>query len=281
MPKSSISSVNIQNTQNTKQNRTAISVDIKKKKYFPEPDKATQIWTSQVIAAELPISNMILKEKGLEFARIKMCKWLERTKLHMILNEYSNDNIYNADKTGLFFKWNIIKHLDKSRVSILFCVNASADIFVEWLNYLDNYFCTMDRKIVLLIDNAGLEKENSGISSKDEYDNEQGSKSNDEDDEEIIDFLENLPEKDDIQEYFQLSDYNVPTEENLKSDNDNEETLPVSVSGLKTFIKYFEQQNDDNSEFNIDDLRIFRKYLQISRVIEFNSKKQQFLDNFL
>ncbi|CAG8657706.1 8526_t:CDS:1, partial [Diversispora eburnea] len=48
------------------------------------------------------------------------------------------------------------------------------------------------------------------------------------------------------------------------SDSDDDEVLPVSVkdaiSGLKTFIKYFEQQND-NSDFNIDDLQIFRKYL--------------------
>ncbi|CAG8444188.1 9163_t:CDS:2 [Diversispora eburnea] len=162
----------------------------------------------------------------------------------------------------------------------------------------------MDRKIVLLIDNADshfntkrLEKENSDISSEGESDNEQGltahlqpmdtgiihsfkSKYKQEfckhliwqfdsgidylkdktmslkkpfktvesnDDDEIIDLLENLPEKDDVQEYFQLINYNVPTEENLKnekSDSDDEEILPVSVknavSGLETFIKYFE-----------------------------------------
>ncbi|CAG8503957.1 11731_t:CDS:1, partial [Diversispora eburnea] len=50
-------------------------------------------------------------------------------------------------------------------------------------------------------------------------------------------------------------------EKNEESDSDDEEILPVSVkntiSRLKTFIKYFEQQNDDNSEFNIDDLKIF------------------------
>jgi len=30
-----------------------------------------------------------------------------------------------------------------------------SDIFIEWLNHLDYYFRTMDRKILLLIDNAG------------------------------------------------------------------------------------------------------------------------------
>jgi len=29
-----------------------------------------------------------------------------------------------------------------------------SDIFVEWLHHLDNWFCTMDRRILLLIDNA-------------------------------------------------------------------------------------------------------------------------------
>jgi hypothetical protein len=30
-----------------------------------------------------------------------------------------------------------------------------SDIFVEWLNHLDYYFRTMNRKILLLVDNAG------------------------------------------------------------------------------------------------------------------------------
>ncbi len=30
-----------------------------------------------------------------------------------------------------------------------------SDIFTDWLNYLDNYFRTLDRKILLLVDNAG------------------------------------------------------------------------------------------------------------------------------
>ncbi|CAG8813868.1 7486_t:CDS:1, partial [Dentiscutata erythropus] len=97
--------------------------------------------------------------------------------------------------------------------------------------------------------------------------------------------LENLPEKDDIQEYFQLINFNVSTEENLteeqitnliqseeneESDSDEEEEIlsvlvKDAVSRLETFIKYFEQQ-DNNSEFNVDDLLIFRKYLRMSKV---------------
>ena len=36
---------------------------------FPELDKAMQIWTSQAISAGIPLSDMILQEKGLEFAK--------------------------------------------------------------------------------------------------------------------------------------------------------------------------------------------------------------------
>src|ERR1043166_5070655 len=35
---------------------------------FPEFDKAMQLWTSQAVAASIPLSDMILQEKGLEFA---------------------------------------------------------------------------------------------------------------------------------------------------------------------------------------------------------------------
>src|SRR4051812_40709212 len=49
-----------------------------------------------------------------------------------------------------------------------------SDIFIEWLNYLDNYFRIMNRKILLLIDNAGshfnpkvLEETNSNLNEND------------------------------------------------------------------------------------------------------------------
>ena len=64
-----------------------------------------------------------------------------------------------------------------------------SDIFIEWLKHLDNYFRTLDRKILLLIDNAGshfnpkrLEKnDDDHINNEemiDEYDSEQGSGQN-------------------------------------------------------------------------------------------------------
>ncbi|CAG8653215.1 6368_t:CDS:2, partial [Diversispora eburnea] len=123
------------------------------------------------VAAGLPISDVILKEKELEFTRILNIEdklkcangWIykfklrnvlqkfnfsgeansaplntlpeERTKLHMILNEYSYDDIYNADETELFFRMEpnqtlsteaiVGRKKDKSKVSVLFCANAS------------------------------------------------------------------------------------------------------------------------------------------------------------
>ncbi|CAG8717971.1 21660_t:CDS:2 [Rhizophagus irregularis] len=94
------------------------------------------------------------------------------------------------------------------------------------------------------------------------------------DDEDIEDYFDNLPNSDDIIKYFQMLDHEIPTEKNLT----DEEIVNLAVSGLKIFINYFEQQ--DNSEFNIDDLRVFRKYLRIARTQEFNSKRQSTLDMF-
>src|SRR5208282_6412495 len=37
---------------------------------FPELDKALQFWTSQAVAAGLPLTDMILQQKALEFAQM-------------------------------------------------------------------------------------------------------------------------------------------------------------------------------------------------------------------
>src|SRR5215204_6553404 len=37
---------------------------------FPELDKALQIWTFQAVAAGLPLTDMILQQKGLELAKM-------------------------------------------------------------------------------------------------------------------------------------------------------------------------------------------------------------------
>lgn len=107
---------------------------------FPELDKALQIWTSQAVATGIPLTDMILQQKGLEFARrlgvenqLKCANgWVyrfkqrnglrkvnfsgeansapletlpeERARLRSLLAKYNEEDIYNADETGLFFR---------------------------------------------------------------------------------------------------------------------------------------------------------------------------------
>jgi hypothetical protein len=106
-----------------------------------------------------------------------------------------------------------------------------------------------------------------------------------------------LLEADELREYLQLLDQDIPTEEQLNDeqiinllqnegksdDNSSDEDIRLvsekqGVDALKIFINYFEQQDDP--EFNVDDLRIFRKYLRIARIREINLKKQSTLDMF-
>ncbi|GBC21112.2 tigger transposable element-derived protein 6-like [Rhizophagus irregularis DAOM 181602=DAOM 197198] len=59
---------------------------------FPELDKALQIWTSQAVAAGLPLTNTILQQKELELAQM------------LNITAYNEEDIYNADETELFFQ---------------------------------------------------------------------------------------------------------------------------------------------------------------------------------
>ncbi len=110
-----------------------------------------------------------------------------------------------------------------------------------------------------------------------------------------------MPEDDNLQEYFRTFDQEIPTEEYLTEDqiinlvrseeeenesdaDTSDEELPLisakdGINALRMFINYFEQQDDD--DFNIDDLCIFRKYLRVAKNKEFNSKTQSTLDGFL
>lgn len=108
---------------------------------FPELDKSLQIWTSQAVAAGLPLTDAILQQKGLELAQMLNINeeqlkftngWVyrfkkrnglqkikfsgeansaplatlpeERSKLRDLLAAYNEEDIYNADETGLFFR---------------------------------------------------------------------------------------------------------------------------------------------------------------------------------
>lgn len=108
---------------------------------FPELDKALQIWTSQAVAAGLPLTDVILQQKGMELAKMLNIEedqlkftngWVwrfkqrnglqkvnfsgeansaplatlpeERVRLRALLAKYDKEDIYNADETGLFFR---------------------------------------------------------------------------------------------------------------------------------------------------------------------------------
>ena len=112
-----------------------------------------QIWTIQAVATGIPLSDMILQEKGLEFAtllniedKIKCANgWVykfkqrnglhkvnfsgeansaplatlseERSKLQRLLANYDKENIYNADETGLFFRMEPNQTLSTGKVA--------------------------------------------------------------------------------------------------------------------------------------------------------------------
>ena len=99
-----------------------------------------------------------------------------------------------------------------------------------------------------------------------------------------------------MQNYIQQLDAPVATEEPLSfeqivsvvntenegdSDESEEEEIPcVQIKearlGLETAIRYFEQSDSADVDFN--DLRIFRKYLNLLSLKELQSKRQQKID---
>ncbi|CAB4481139.1 unnamed protein product [Rhizophagus irregularis] len=195
---------------------------------YPELDKALQIWTAQAVTAGLPLTDMILQQKGIELAQmlnigenqIKFTNgWVyrfkkrnglqrvkfsgeansapietlpeERVRLRALLAKYDKEDIYNADETGLFFRMEpnqtlstgavAGRKMDKSRVSVLFCANATGSHKIRpLLKHLDYYFRTMDRRVLLLIDNAGSHFNPKRFKKNDDMDDEEISESDDE-----------------------------------------------------------------------------------------------------
>lgn len=120
---------------------------------FPELEKSMQLWTSQAIADGVPLTDLILQQKGLEFAkalniedRLKCANgWVyrfklrnglqrfnfsgeansapletlpeERLRLRALLAKYDEENIYNADETGLFFRMEPNQTLSTGKIS--------------------------------------------------------------------------------------------------------------------------------------------------------------------
>ncbi|CAJ0912725.1 9452_t:CDS:2 [Entrophospora sp. SA101] len=238
---------------------------------FPEFVKAMQIWTAQMVSAGMPLSDLILQRKGEEFARglnienqIKCAN--ERSKLQFILSQYNEEDIYNADETGIFFRMQPNQTLSTGPISG----------YKKWLNYHDRFFCAMDRKVVLLIDNAGSHFNPKQL----EQSNENSTIVNDHNEEIIIINEESSSCSDNEEPIAESShfDQNVPTKEYLNdeeiislvqfekmdengNDSSSDEEIPLipvknAINGLETFINFFEQQKN-NEKFKIDDLHIF------------------------
>ncbi|GBC02620.1 hypothetical protein RclHR1_04710008 [Rhizophagus clarus] len=190
---------------------------------YPQVEKALGLWVENANANNLPVSEMMIKEKAFYFAQefsiprkdiLFSNGWIEkfkkrnnihcyrlhgeansvpletlfeeRRKLQLILQDYTLDNIFNADETVSFF--------DKTHITVLLATNAigtqklkllvigssknprclyrvnrnslpciyyanskawmRSDIFGEWLEYINNKFQIQNRKILLLIDNT-------------------------------------------------------------------------------------------------------------------------------
>ena len=66
-------------------------------------------------------------------------------------------------------------------------------------------------------------------------------------------------------------------------DDSDEETSPVQLKeariGLETAFKFFKQQ-PNNVGIDVSDLRVFRKYMNLLNLKEFQSKRQQSIDAY-
>ena len=75
----------------------------------------------------------------------------------------------------------------------------------------------------------------------------------------------------------------VIIEDEDDSDESREEISCVQVKdarlGLETVIRYFEQQSD-STVFDFNDLRMFRKYLNLLSLKELESKRQQKIESY-
>ncbi|GET56319.1 tigger transposable element-derived protein 5 [Rhizophagus irregularis DAOM 181602=DAOM 197198] len=285
-------------------------------KYKLDIDRSTitKIWQSPV-SAGLSLTDAILQQKGLELAqmlnisenqlkftngwvyRFKKRNGLQKIRFLEEATAYNEEDIYNANETGLFFEWNLIKHLAQVQLQVFFDEteddfnnkeNNEEEIVAESFYSAQNRKKPMDARIIHSFKSK----------YKKEYYNDdvnfdlQNFKP-DSDITEIKDLFDNLPETDNVRNYFQILDHEIPAEENLieeqivnlvqlenkeesEDDDDLDNEIPsISIkeavySGLETFIP----------EFDVNNLRIFQKYLKVSKVQEFNSKKQSTLDMF-
>ncbi|GBC21933.2 jerky protein homolog [Rhizophagus irregularis DAOM 181602=DAOM 197198] len=232
-----------------------------------------QIWTSQAIADGVPLTDdMILQQKGLEFAktlnvkdqlkctngwvyRFKLQNGLQRINMSGEANSAPLETLPEEHETGLFFRMEPNQTLgtgkisgqkkDKTRVSILFCANATSSHKFRPL-VIGNHLILGVLKISTRshFNPKVFEETNSDLSESDEEEvaesshsaqnrkkakkkgispssdciiddvNIQGIELNKLNELNEIN-LDLLPEADDLQEYFHMLDHDIPTEEHL------------------------------------------------------------------
>ncbi|CAB5107969.1 unnamed protein product [Rhizophagus irregularis] len=176
--------------------------------------------------------------------------------------------------------------MDKSRVSVLFCANATGShkirpLFDSGVDHVKNklnikeaidYIAESWNNVTpTTIQNCWIK---TGILPSCDDDN---TDEEDLDDDELENLLINLPEETaDVLEYFQLLDREIPTEEHL-----TEEQIIDMVRNEENQVEESED-DDENEEIPLISVKkaINGKYLRVIRVREINAKKQSTLDGF-
>ncbi|CAG8498392.1 16035_t:CDS:2 [Gigaspora rosea] len=165
---------------------------------FPMLELAMNMWIEQVITEKIILSDLLIKEKGHQFAqafgipnesltfsnewisRFKKRNGLkkaimhgkavsaplvslpaERIKLQELLSNYSPENIYNANETGLFYRLLPNQTLSKKKRFLERRRNnkkawMTSDTWENWLKFIDNGFRIQGKKVLFLVNNAIL-----------------------------------------------------------------------------------------------------------------------------
>ncbi|CAG8600923.1 1672_t:CDS:2, partial [Scutellospora calospora] len=182
---------------------------------YPLLNQAMKLWIEQVTRGEMIITELMIKEKATIFAKalnlgddaLKFSNgWIHKfkrrnnlrnfrlhgesnsaplsllpeykKKLHDLIENYTLDNVFNADETGLFFRMapdqtlasqsrpvigssispRALFRINYDTLPVIYRANSRAwmrnDIFSEWLKDLDQRFCIQNRQVLLLVDNA-------------------------------------------------------------------------------------------------------------------------------
>ncbi|GBB86480.1 hypothetical protein RclHR1_12900007 [Rhizophagus clarus] len=145
---------------------------------FPQVDEALGFWVEKAINNNITISGELLAQKACDFATLLDVQdfkgsdgWVAeedlnemRKDLQNILKEYSPDDIFNIDETGLYWKMSQIElyQLVQSSLPVQYYWNKTAymqvSIWNDWLKLFDSRLRLQNRHIILLYDGASTHK---------------------------------------------------------------------------------------------------------------------------